>query len=75
MIMRQVTLNVKDGKFQFFLELIKSLDFVQLEGEQDAKKSPYDPDFVAKIKQSEKEFEEGNYTIVEKKGLKNLLGL
>ena len=75
MIMKQVTLNVKDGKFQFFLELIKSLDFVQLEGEQDAKKSPYDPEFVAKIKQSKKEFEEGNYTVVEKKGLKNLLGL
>ena len=75
MIMRQVTLNVKDGKFQFFLELIKSLDFVQLEGEQDTKKSPYDPEFVAKVKQSEKEFEEGNYTVVEKKGLKNLLGL
>ena len=73
--MRQVTLNVKDGKFQFFLELIKSLDFVQLEGEQEAKKSPYDPEFVAKIKQSEKEFEEGNYTVVEKKDLKNLLGL
>lgn len=75
MIMRQVTLNVKDGKFQFFLELIKSLDFVQLDVEQEAKKSPYDPEFVAKIKQSEKEFEEGNYTIIEKKGLKNLLGL
>lgn len=75
MIMRQVTLNVKEGKFQFFLELIKCLDFVQLEGEQDAKKSPYDPEFVAKIKQSEKEFEKGNYTIIEKKGLKNLLGL
>lgn len=48
MIMKQVTLNVKDGKFQFFLELIKSLDFVQLEG---------------------------NYTIIEKKDLKNRLSL
>ena len=39
------------------------------------KDKPYDPEFVAKIKQSEKEFEEGNYTTVEKKDLKNLLGL
>ena len=75
MIMKQVTLNVKDGKFQFFLELIKSLDFVQLEGEQEAKKSPYKPEFVAKIAQSKKEFEEGNYTIIEKKDLKNRLSL
>ena len=75
MIMRQVTINVKDGKFQFFMELIKSLDFVQIEEEKDSKVSPYDPEFVAKIKQSEKEFEEGNYTTVEKKDLKNLLGL
>ena len=69
-MMRKVTINVKDGKFQFFMELIKSLDFVQVEEE-----NPYDPEFVDKIKQSEKEFEEGNYTTVEKKDLKNLLGL
>ena len=48
MIIKQVTLNVKDGKFQFFLELIKILDLVQLEG---------------------------NYTIIEKKDLKNRLSL
>ncbi len=39
------------------------------------KEKPYDPEFLAKIKQSEKEFEEGNYTTVEKKDLKDLLGL
>lgn len=39
------------------------------------KEKPYDPEFVAKIKQSQKEFEEGNYTTVEKKDLKNFLGL
>jgi len=73
--MKQVTINVKDGKFQFFMELIKSLDFVQVESEGDSIESPYDPEFVAKIKQSEKEFEEGNYTTVESKELKNILGL
>ncbi|MEX2566068.1 MAG: DUF2683 family protein [Cyclobacteriaceae bacterium] len=40
-----------------------------------AKKSNYDPDFVAKIEKSEQEFEEGNYTRVGKKDLKNLLGM
>jgi hypothetical protein len=40
-----------------------------------AKKSNYDPDFVAKIEKSEQEFEEGNYTRVEKKDLKNFLGM
>ncbi len=57
------------------MELIKSLGFVKVENERDSKESLYDPEFVAKIKQSEKEFEEGNYTTVEKNDLKNLLGL
>lgn len=35
--MKQVTLNVKDGKFQFFMELIKSLDFVQVKEDGDSK--------------------------------------
>jgi len=73
--MKEVTLKIPDKKFRFFMELIKSLDFVKVKDEGDSKESPYDPEFVAKIKQSEKEFEEGNYTTVEKKDLKNLLGL
>jgi hypothetical protein len=40
-----------------------------------AKKSNYDPDFVAKIEKSEQEFEEGNYTRVGKEDLKNFLGM
>jgi hypothetical protein len=73
--MKQITLKVPKEKFRFFMELIKSLEFVKVEDERDSIESPYDPDFVAKIKQSEKEFEEGNCTTVEKKDLKNLLGL
>jgi len=57
------------------MELIKSLDFVTVKDEKDVNESPYDPEFVAKIKESEKEFEEGNYTTVDKKDLKNFLGL
>lgn len=40
-----------------------------------AKNGDYNPDFVAKIEKSEKEFEEGNYTRVGKKDLKNFLGM
>ncbi len=57
------------------MELIKSLGFVKVQDERDSIESPYDPEFVARIKQSEKEFDEGNYITVEKKDLKNLLGL
>ncbi len=40
-----------------------------------SKESPYSPDFVAKIEKSNQEFEEGNYSRVEKKDLKKFLGL
>jgi len=40
-----------------------------------SKDSPYNPEFVAKIKKSEKEFEEGNFKRVEKKDLHKLLGV
>jgi hypothetical protein len=35
----------------------------------------YNPEFVAKIKKSKQEFEQGDYTRVAKKDLKNFLGL
>ena len=31
MRMKQVILNIKDSKYRFFMELVKSLDFVQVE--------------------------------------------
>ncbi len=40
-----------------------------------AKEKPYSPEFVAKIKKSEKEFEDGNYSAVDKKDLKKLFGI
>jgi len=40
-----------------------------------AKESPYNPDFVAKIEKSQQEFEEGNFTGIEKKDLKSFLGI
>ena len=32
--MKQITLNIKDSKFKFFLELIKNFDFVQVEEDE-----------------------------------------
>lgn len=37
--------------------------------------NPYNPDFVAQIEKSVQEFEEGNFSRIEKKDLKNFLGL
>jgi adenylate kinase family enzyme len=39
------------------------------------KEEDYNPDFVAKIQQSRKEFAEGKFTRVDKNDLQNLLGL
>jgi len=35
--MKQVTLNIKEGKFQFFMELVKNFDFVQIDPDGDSK--------------------------------------
>lgn len=40
-----------------------------------SKDTPYNPEFVAKIKKSEKEFKEGSFKRVEKKDLKEFLGM
>ena len=38
--MKQITLNIKDSKFKFFMELIKNFDFVQIEeNEEDSKEA------------------------------------
>jgi len=37
--MKQITLNIKEGKFQFFMELIKNLDFLKVDGDGDSKQS------------------------------------
>jgi uncharacterized alpha-E superfamily protein len=40
-----------------------------------SKEASYNPDFVAKIKKSEAQFEKGDFKSVEAKDLQNLLGL
>jgi hypothetical protein len=40
-----------------------------------SKEKPYNPEFVAKIKQSEKDYKEGKFTRVKKEDLQSFLGL
>lgn len=35
--MKQITLNIPENKFQFFIELIQNLGFVKLENDGDSK--------------------------------------
>jgi len=72
--MRQITLNIPDNQFSFFMKLIRSLQFVQVDENQDAEVNVYNPEFVAKIQQSQQEFEEGNFTRVKKEDLQQFLG-
>ena len=48
--MKQVTVRIPDNKFQFFMELIKNLGFVQVEEEGDSEE-----EIVANLKQGFKE--------------------
>ncbi|GHB71087.1 DUF2683 family protein [Persicitalea jodogahamensis] len=75
--MKQVTLNIRENRYSFFMQLVQALDFVQIADEQhDANPGDsYNPDFVAKIKQSQQEFKDGNFTSVQKEDLKEFLGL
>lgn len=58
-----ITVEVREDNIQFFLELNKKFDFVKIKdstGKMGAA-SPYNPDFVAKIKRSEQQITEGNF--------------
>ena len=48
--MKQVTLNIKDSKFQFFMELVKNFDFIQVDPDGDSKE-----EVMANLKQGFKE--------------------
>ncbi len=49
--MKQVVLNIKEGKYQFFMELVKNFDFVQVEEEKDDSKE----EIIANMKEGFKE--------------------
>lgn len=69
--MKQVTLNIPENKFAFFMQLVNSLNFVQVADP----KSEYNPEFVDKIQQSRQEYKDGNFISVEKENLKDFLGI
>jgi len=52
--MKQITLNIPDNKFQFFMELIKNLNFVKVE------EAPYKTEFIEKIQESRQQVKNGN---------------
>lgn len=50
--MKQVTLRIKEGRFRFFMELVKSLEFVTIVDAEDIRE-----DVLANVKQGLKEAE------------------
>lgn len=46
----KVTLNIAEDKFQFFMELVKNFDFVQVENEADTRE-----EIIANIKEGFRE--------------------
>ncbi len=72
--MRQIVLNIKESKFSFFMELIKSLDFVQVQ-EEDGDSEAYNPEFVEKINESQQQAKEGKVTRVKQDDINSFLGL
>ena len=68
--MKQITLNIKDSKFKFFMELIKNFDFVQVEeNEGDSKEA-----ILANIKQGLEEVKLVQEGKVKSRPAKELLG-
>lgn len=56
--MKQVTINIPDSKYKFFIELVKSLDFTKVEEQPSVKKlNSKQKSFVGDVKQSLKEVE------------------
>lgn len=55
----ELTLDIKEERINFFLELIKQFDFVNIKNKE-AEKS-YNPEFVAKIEKSTEDFKAGRY--------------
>ena len=75
--MKQITLNIPEDQFLFFMKLVKALNFVQIADKHEtiADDKAYDPNFVAKIQRSQQEFEDGDFTRVKKENLTEFLGV
>ncbi len=69
----KILIEIQDNKANFFLELLKSFKFIKSQKVIDEEE--YDPEFVKKIKESQKEIKEGKVTRVEKDNFADFLGL
>lgn len=65
----RIILNIRKDKAKAFIEFIKNLDFIQIEEDD------YDPEFVAKIHESEEQITQGKTKRIKKEDLKEYLGL
>jgi hypothetical protein len=65
-----ISLSISDDKLNYIKAFLKALK-VKFE----ITKQPYSDEFITKVKKSEKEFENGEFTRVQKNDLQNLLGL
>ncbi|AXE18870.1 hypothetical protein DR864_14485 [Runella rosea] len=73
LVMKQVTLNIPENKFAFFMQLVRSLNFIQVVDNEP--KDKYDSEFVDRIQKSREEYSEGNFISVEKEDIKGFLGI
>ncbi len=71
--MKQITLNIPDNKFAFFMQLVRSLDFIQIASSE--QNDEYNAEFIQKIQESRKEYKEGDFISVEKENLKEFLAI
>ncbi|MFN3852306.1 MAG: DUF2683 family protein [Spirosomataceae bacterium] len=71
--MKQITLNIPDNKFAFFMQLVRSLDFIQIASSE--QNDEYSDEFIHKIQESRKEYKEGDFISVEKENLKEFLAI
>lgn len=67
--MKQITVNIPDNKYNFFIELINSLGFKTYQENP----ADYDPEFVGKIQQAEKEIQQGKYTEVKPENISSFI--
>ena len=70
--MKQIVLNIKESKYRFFMELIKSLDFVQVQDDANVTDA-YNPEFVEKIMESKRQIAQGKFTEVKQEDLKSFI--
>lgn len=70
--MGPVTIHPKDQKQWSALKIIFEAMNVPFENEE---ASPYNPEFVAKIKRSEEQVQKGKITRIQKENLEDFLGI